>query len=290
MDLVVGATGHLGSAITRGLLALGRDVRILVRPGRDASALVSLGATAVEGDLKDPASLERACRGIDVVVTTANSAQRGGDDNPDTVEHVGNRALVDAAAAAGVKQFVFVSALGATENSPVPFMSGKASTEAALQRSGVPWTIIAPNIFIEVWVPMLVGAAVEDGRPVVLVGSGARRHSMVSARDVASFTINAIGNPAAMNRYLPLGGPEALSWVEVAERYGRARGKRSDVQFVSAGASIPGLPPAVAGLAAGMDGYDSVVPMDELWSTFDVRPTRLEDALGLTLDLPVARD
>jgi len=281
MDLVIGATGLLGSTIAHGLLARGRDVRILVRPGSDASALTAMGAIAVEGDLKDAASLDRACKGIDVVVTTANSAMRGGEDNPDTVERAGNRALIDAAAAAGVRQFVFVSALGASEDSPVPFLGGKALTEAHLRDSGIPWTIIAPTAFMEVWVPMLVGAAIDGGRPVVLVGSGRRHHSIISIRDVAAFAISTIENPAATNRYLALGGPEALTWNEVAERYAHARGKSAEVLHVAPGEPVPGLAPAVAGLAAGFDTYDSVVPMDELWQMFAVSPTRLEQAMEL---------
>jgi uncharacterized protein YbjT (DUF2867 family) len=59
------------------------------------------------------------------VITTANSARRGGEDNPETVEDKGNRQLIDAAEAAGVDQFVFVSALGASASSPAPFMAGK---------------------------------------------------------------------------------------------------------------------------------------------------------------------
>jgi len=283
MDLVVGATGHLGSAITQGLLARGRDVRILVRPGSDASALIAAGAVPVTGDLKDPASLEAACAGVDVVVTTANSAMRGGDDNPETVEVAGNRALIDAARAAGVEQFVFVSALGAAEDHPVPFMRGKAMAERHLRESGVPWTIVAPNAFIEVWVPMAVGTFVDAGRPVTLIGEGRRRHGIVSMRDVVAFTVAAVGHPAALNRYLPLCGPDDLTWPEIAGRYARARGRTVEVRLVPHGSPIPDLPEFVQGMLAGFDTYDSVAPMDELWATFRIRPTPMEEALGLSV-------
>src|SRR5690606_26213324 len=159
MILVAGATGQLGSLVTRRLLARGEVVRILVRPGSDYQPLVDERAQRVFGDLKDPASLATACEGVSVVVTTANSAARGGADTVETVDLLGNRALVDAAKAAGVGQFVFTSALGADPVSPVPFLRAKGETERHLRDSGMTYTILSPNIFMEVWVPMLVGQA-----------------------------------------------------------------------------------------------------------------------------------
>src|SRR5207245_4735193 len=109
MILVVGATGELGSAIVRRLLGRGERVRALVRKSSDASRVQELrgaGAETVEGDLKDPASLQRACAGIETVVTTANSARRGPPDTVETVDDKGNAALVEAAKKAGVRRFV----------------------------------------------------------------------------------------------------------------------------------------------------------------------------------------
>ena len=74
MILVVGATGVVGRAIATRLLARGEAVRALVRPGSLAADLEAAGADLVGGDLRDPGSLGRACRGAEVVVTTANAA------------------------------------------------------------------------------------------------------------------------------------------------------------------------------------------------------------------------
>ena len=62
MILVVGATGALGGLIARRLLADGRKVRILVRPGSTYQPLVAAGAEAIIGDLKEPSSLRAACQ------------------------------------------------------------------------------------------------------------------------------------------------------------------------------------------------------------------------------------
>ena len=83
MVLLVGATGRLGSRIARELLSKGTGVRALCRPSSGYAALQRLGAEIVFGDLRDAASLDAACVGIDTVVTTANTARRSGDDTVD---------------------------------------------------------------------------------------------------------------------------------------------------------------------------------------------------------------
>ena len=282
MHLVVGATGMLGGMVARRLLERGDAVRILVRPGSDASALAGAGAEPVTGDLKDRASLERACAGVDTVVTTANSAMRGGDDTPQTVEIEGNRNLIDAARTAGVQQFVFVSAIGADENSPVDFLRGKGLAERHLRESGLRWTIVAPNIFIEIWGGMVVEGAAAAGRAPMIVGKGERRHSFISIHDVAAFTVAMVGNPQAYDRYVALGGPEPVSWRDIVERYNRARGTSLALQSLTPAEAMAAMPPAAAGLLAGMDTYDSPIPMDELYAEFGVRPTTIDDWTGGT--------
>ena len=108
--LVVGATGYLGGIITRSLLQQSHAVRITLRPNSNHSDLIELGAKVAHADLKDPDSLPAACKGIDVVITTANSARRCGSDTVTAVDLNGNRNLINATREAGVRQFIFVSA------------------------------------------------------------------------------------------------------------------------------------------------------------------------------------
>jgi NADH dehydrogenase len=241
MILVVGSTGLLGGMIARSLLEKGHSVRILVRPGSSYAGLVQLGAEPILGDLKEPSSLSAACRGVDTVITTANSALRGGGDTTETVDRRGNRNLIDAAEAAGVRHFIFISALGVSDESPVDFMRAKAETERYLRDSGMEYTILQPNVFLDVWIPLLIGTAVEAGEPVTLVREGRRRHSMIAAADVAAFTVACVSNPTAVDRTIPLGGPEPVSWRDIvgacdpgAARDGwAARRHAGDLRFTS---------------------------------------------------------
>ena len=279
MILIVGATGTLGGMITRRLLQRGRKVRILVRDGSDYNELVKAGAETVEGDLKDRASLDAAMRGVETVLTTANSAMRGGADTVETVEIAGNRSLIDAAKAAGVRQFVFTSAMGADAGSPLPFLRGKGLTEQHLKSSGMSYTILSPNVFMEVWFPMVVGMPLQSGAPITIIGEGNRRHSFVSMNDVAAFAAAAVGNPAAGNQQIFIGGPEPLSWNDVVRRASAILGRELPVRRAQPAGKLPGLPDAVSGLMAAMDTYDSPVDMTATASTFGVQLTSAEQAL-----------
>lgn len=282
MNLVVGATGIVGSRITRRLLQLGKPVRILVRSGSDDQALVDAGAEPVTGDLKNRASLDRAMEGVETVVTTANSAMRGGEDNVETVERLGNRALIDAAREAGVRHFIFTSALGVAVDSPVPFMAAKAESEEYLKQSGLNFTILAPNVFTEVWVGNVIGPALA-GHPVVVVGEGLRRHSFVSVDDVAAFAVAAVDNPRAYGDRIVIGGPEAISFSEILERSEAILGRPIPVQRFAIGDPIPGMPELIRGFMTNFEMYDSPVEMAETARAYGVRPTPVDAFLRRTL-------
>ena len=282
MILVVGATGMLGSVIARRLLEQQKKVRILMREGAEYRALQAAGAEPAIGDLKNRASLDAALRGVHTVLTTANSAVRGGEDNVQTVEIEGNKNLIDAAKAAGVQHFIFMSALGASPDSPVPFMQGKGLAEKHLRASGVGYTILSPNIFMEVWFPMVVGMPLQSGQPVTLIGTGDRRHAFVSSNDVAAFAVAAVDNPAARNQQMVIGGPEALSWMDVVHLTSKVVGRDLQVRHATPAEGLPGLPDVVStvsGLMAAMDTYDSPIDMAETTSTYGVQLTPAEQVL-----------
>lgn len=279
MTLVVGSTGLLGGMIARRLLGQGATVRVLARSGSSDIA----GAAAVKGDLKDRASLDEACRGVTTVITTANSGQRGGDDTIASVDVQGNLSLIDAAAKAGVRQFIFISAAAVDESSPVPLFAAKARTERHLRESGMSWTIIAPHIFMDVWFPMIIGSAVAAGKPVALVGGGKRRHSFVAAEDVAAFAAASVGNPAAINQRLLLGGPAGLSWSDVVDKTAAILGAPVATVTIPPGAPIPTLPPpvdqAIGNLAASLEQQDVVFDTSGLARTFGVTLTPADAVL-----------
>lgn len=275
MILVVGATGRVGGMVTQRLLADGRPVRILVRPGSDHEALVAAGAEPVMGDLKEPSSLRAACQGIGAVVTTANAAGRGGDDDFQTVDDEGNHHLIEAAAEAGVGRFLFTSVLGSDPNSPAPLLRAKGLTEQRLRASGMPFTITQADAHMDLLIPQVVGIPVGRGEPVRLVGKGSRRHSFVAQQDVAAFTVAALEHPSAENQVVPIGGPEPVSWRDIIATVEREVGRPIAIETVPVGEQLPGLPEFVTGLMTALEMYDSPLDMSQTAAVYGVELTPL---------------
>jgi uncharacterized protein YbjT (DUF2867 family) len=275
--LVAGATGDLGGAVARMLLAQNKPVRCLVRDKVKAKPLVEAGAQIIMGDLKDPSSLSVACKEVEVVITTANSAKLGGPDNPRTVDLEGNHNLINAAKEAGVKQYIFVSAATADAHSPVPFLEAKGKTEEYLRESGLRHTIIAPNAYMEFWIANTVGLPAINGRPVTLVGEGRRKHSWISAMDVAKIILASVGNPKAVNQRLVIGGPEPLSFLDAVGVYERLLHNKIIVNHVAPGEPVPGFPESLLPLLASFDMFDSPMDMTRIARTFGIRLTSVEE-------------
>jgi NADH dehydrogenase len=274
--LLVGATGRLGSRIARELLSKGLQVRALCRPTSGSGALRRMGAEIAIGDLREPASLAAACAGIDTVLTTANSARASGGDTIDAVDLKGTHDLIAAARGAGVRHFIYMSALTASEQSPAPFLAAKGRSETELRNSGMDWTIMAPNLFMESWVTQVVGVPVIAGAPVVIIGDGRTRHTFIAEHDVAGFTVAAVNNPAAVGRRIEVGGPEALSWRDVVATFERVLGRPVETRFAQPGDAGGALPPAVQPLLVAMDHFETAFDSAPLAREFGVTQTPLE--------------
>src|SRR5680860_106538 len=277
MILIVGASGQLGGLIAHRLLDNAKAVRILVRSGSSYDALVTAGAEVVAGDLKDATSLRLACRRIDAVITTANATARGGEDTIESVDLVGNRNLVDAAAAEEVGRFVFVSALGASPEHPMPLLAAKGQTERRLRDSGMAWTVLQPNMFMDKLPMAVVGEPALAGRPVTLVGEGRRRHSLVAMRDAAAYAVAALEHPRAEGQTLVFGGPQPVSWRDVVAAFERELGRDLPVRTVPLGEPGPALPDWLSGLLTALETYDSPIDSGALAATYGVTPTPLQD-------------
>lgn len=146
--LVTGGTGRQGGAAARHLLADGWRVRALVRDPESsaAGALLASGAELARGDLLDRASLDRAVAGAHGVYSVQTPRGAGAGDE----EREGFN-LADAAAAAGVEQFVYSSVYGAEDPDDTPFRQPKHRIERHIAELGIPATILRPVTFMENW-------------------------------------------------------------------------------------------------------------------------------------------
>jgi NADH dehydrogenase len=219
---------------------------------------------------------------VDTVITTATATQRGGDDTVPAVDLQGTLSLIEAARAAGVKRFIYTSAYGSVPGHPVPLFNVKGTCEAALEQSGLEYTILWPAVFMEVWIGMVVGVPLMAQQPITLIGQGDHRHNLVSEADVAAFGIAAVDNPRAANQRIGIGGPASYSWTEIVHAVGAAMGASLPVTYLPLGSDVPLLPPEVSSLLNGMETFETFVDMTETAPAYGVELTTLDKYIRRT--------
>ena len=217
MILVAGGTGMLGTKVVGLLRQRQLEVRVLTRDRNRAADLASAGVDIVEGDVGDPAAVQRAVNGVDTVVSAIHGfAGPNNTGSPATVDRDGNRILIKAAREAGVEHMVLLSVWDASPDHPMDLMRMKHAAEEELKASGLAWTIIRPASYMELWCYLLGGPLLEKGKTQVF-GHGDNPINWVSAADAARFVELSVIDPELRGRVIELGGPENLTMNEFVE-------------------------------------------------------------------------
>ncbi|MFI5009731.1 MAG: NAD(P)H-binding protein [Solirubrobacterales bacterium] len=231
MLLLTGATGLVGSALLRRLLADGASVRCLVRDPR------RLGTQRVRvqialGDLTDPPSFRNALRGVHTVVHLAASIRDQPRGSIEELNGIATWRMVEAAQRAGVQRFVFFSVLGASTHHRARFFRAKALAEQAVRESEMRTTVFAPSIVYapgDPWLTLLERLAL---LPVVPVsGRGRALYQPIWAEDVAECVMAALREGGDAER-LELAGPETLSYNDVIRLVLRSLNRRRPLLHV----------------------------------------------------------
>jgi uncharacterized protein YbjT (DUF2867 family) len=253
--LITGATGNKGAEVVRQLSARGVPLRALVRDPAKAEPLRLPGVEIAAGDFLDPPTLDWALDGIQKVFLVSAPG-------PDQVRMQNN--VVEAARRTGtVRHLVKLSSLGAAPDSPVRFGRWNGETERQIEASGIAWTHLRPNNFLQ---GLLLFAPMIRAQGAFFDPLGDARVSWVDVRDIAAVAAAVLTAPAGHeNQAYALTGPEALTGNEIAQAIAAAAGR--DVRYVpiepeafrqgALGAGAPswqadGLVELYAALKAGM--------------------------------------
>ncbi|MEU6861435.1 SDR family oxidoreductase [Glycomyces sp. NPDC046736] len=226
MILVTGATGSTGRQLVSQLRERGAAFRALVR---DEAKGRALGAEYAVGDFEDRASLAAAMDGVERVFLASPGAQAeapGGEQPMIRWE----RNAIDAAKAAGVRYVVKLSVLDAKVGGPMS-AGGHGATEAYLKESGMEWTMLQPGGFMQNFLDPAASLADEDGN---LLGTAEdARVAFIDCYDIAACAAVLLTGEVGRGAALPLTGPEAISYQEVAAELTRAWGRPVGYRVVS---------------------------------------------------------
>ncbi len=208
MIALTGCTGALGGLVAAALADLGP--RLIVR---DPSRAPDLGLPVHQASYADGGAAQAALTGVDVLLMV--SAAESGDRR---AEH---RSFITAATRAGVRHVVYTSFCGADPAATFTLGRDHADAEAAIIESGMAYTFLRDNFYLDV-LPLFA-----DESGVIRGPAGAGRVSAVARADVADVATAVLRDPGAhADAAYVLTGPEALTLADVAERAGVATGRR----------------------------------------------------------------
>ncbi len=216
MILVTGATGGNGTELIKQLEPLGILIRAMVRKLPTEAGFRSNNVEFVSGDFDDRESLVKALRGVDRAFLTTNSSER--------VEEQQLR-FVEAAKESGVRHVVYLSQLHADQDSPVRFLRYHAIVEEALAASGMSFTCLRPNLYMQALLGF-AGSIESEGR--FFAPAGDARVSLVDVRDIAEVAAAALTGEGHEGKVYDITGPEALTHRELASQFSEALGKQVD--------------------------------------------------------------
>jgi len=288
---VTGGTGFVGPKVVYALRAEDRPVRCLVRSASRGRTLASWGCELAEGDVTDPASVERGVAGCDTVVHLVAMIE-GRPEQFERVMSEGTRNVVEAAKQAGARRFVLMSALGTSEQTKdlVPYFRSKWAMEQAVKDSGLEYVTFRPSFVFGKdggILPRLM--RISRLAPVTpIVGDGEQRSQPIWVDNVAEYFARAIDLDAAANRTFELGGPDVVTWNELYARIKKVLGKRRPsihIPFpvMRLNAAIlerfPGPTPVTRDQVKMLQGPDNVVSNDDALETFRIPLVPLDEQL-----------
>lgn len=200
--LLAGATGTIGQATAKALVAKGYRVLALVRPGR--SRPLPDGVEALEAQVTDPASLAETKASFDAVISCLAS-RTGTPEDAWAIDHQAQANLLDWAKTVGATRFVLLSAI-CVQKPKLPFQHAKLAFEAELQRSLLTHSIVRPTAYFK----SLSGqvSRLRKGKPFLLFGDGALTACKpISDQDLAHYLTGCLSDTSLQNKILPIGGP-----------------------------------------------------------------------------------
>ena len=252
---VFGGSGFLGLTVVRALAKRGYRVRVAVRRPNLALQVYTAGVVGqvlpIQANLRYPDSVARAVEGADAVVNLVGILNESGKQSFEAVQAEGARTVAEAAAAAGVRCLVHVSALGADPQSASAYGRTKAAGEAAVLAARPDAVIMRPSVIFGPGDGLFTRfAALARLLPVIPLAGASSRLQPVYCVDVAEAIGRAVDGEVAGGRIYELGGPQIRTLAEIVDFTLQATDRKR---------LVVALPPAIArAQAAVLEFLDKV--------------------------------
>lgn len=277
------------------LVERGEEVRRLVRPGPNSRPSGLPAVHFVTGDVTDPDSLKAACKGVDMVVHTVAIIREKGPATFQSVNVQGTQNVVEAAAQAGVRKIVHLSAIGVDPEPKFPYLRSKWQGEEAVINSGLRHVILRPSLVFGPGDEFInaLAATIRVGPVVPFIGSGKARFQPIHVDDVARCVDRVLVDSSYNGETIEIGGPDILSYREITDMIIRAFGNWKVKVRVPMGLMRSALPflrlasrhPPITKVQLDMLSLDNVTAEDSVEANFDFKPRSLEGNIDYILDM-----
>ncbi|MCE8428069.1 MAG: SDR family oxidoreductase [Candidatus Methanoperedens sp.] len=218
--LVTGATGTLGTEVVKQLSKAGASVRAAVHTKEKSNIIEGEGIEFVDFDHNRPETLSAAFKGVEKLFLLTPVV-----DNMVEITSL----LIEYAKNAGVKHIVKQSALGADANSQVNLLRWHREAERVIEKSGIPYTFLRPNVFMQNFVNSY-GQTIK-AQNTIYSPAGEGRVGFVDVRDIAMVAAKVLTSKGHEGKIYKITGPEAISYSKAAQILSEALGRK--ISFVN---------------------------------------------------------
>jgi uncharacterized protein YbjT (DUF2867 family) len=212
--LLTGVTGKTGGETAKQLLARGARFRAVVRNEAKAAELKAAGVELVIGDLADPDTVRQALNGVATALLVLPNGKH---------QVAMEKQFTDLAKAAGLRHLVKMSSMEAVAHAKTPIPQGHWAVEEYIRASGLAWTMIKPNFFMQ---NLLTSAGSIKAQRRFSLPMGDGTTGMADIRDIAAVCVEVLTGKGHAGRSYEITGPEILTFYDVADRFSDVLGVR----------------------------------------------------------------
>ena len=291
MILVTGATGFVGRHLVGRLQGRGEHIHVLAHSAASARRARAPLITTAMGDVTDRASLRQAMDGVDTVIHLVAIIFEKRASTFLGVIAQGTRNVVDPARSAGVRRFLYMSALGAQNNARYPYLEAKWEAEQTVIGSGLAYGILRPSVIFGPGDQFFntLASLVRLNPVVPIPGNGQARFQPIWVEDVATCFTKMLDDDGYLGRTLEVGGPEQMTYDDMIDVVMRVLGKRRPKVHMPVALMKPvaalmetllARPPVTPGQLDLLE-VDNVAAADSLPALFAIeKPAYLQAKLG----------
>ena len=225
---VTGSTGFVGNHVLNTLLDRGHQVRALVRPGSEYNLKQPDKVEVITGDVTESADLIQGMKGCDAAIHLVGII-RAFPNQDITFERLHTEAtanVIEAAKETKVPRLLHMSALGAREDGPTPYLRSKFAAEELVRQSGLNYAIFRPSlIFGRGGEAIKMFGDMVKKYVVPIIGDGQYRFQPVSVTTVVQGFEKGLDPETAKDQTLDVGGPDNVTFDEIMDTLARVMGK-----------------------------------------------------------------